>query len=106
MTSAFLLVPSAFGLLAGFLAVRAFFADFAFLALRAPSSPGFQLPACWRSQNRCSFCLSPFAASWLRFVTVITLDRRNGKQNLAEIGSMRRKSIMVKGQNWRVRSLF
>src|SRR5579864_267660 len=36
MTSAFLLVRSAFGLLAGFLAACAFFEDFAFLALRAP----------------------------------------------------------------------
>jgi hypothetical protein len=88
MTSAFLLVRSAFGLLAGFLARLAFFAGFALLpALLAPlgfaaSGAGFLM-----FSLTIAFSLIQFLLDRVAIVTWITQLWRNIKLNLQSIGA-------------------
>lgn len=88
MTSAFLLVPSAFGLAAGFLAGPAFFAGLAFLpALRAPL--GFAVSGADLLMYPLSIALSliKFLFAVLGVVTVITpVGKKNITWNLHAVG--------------------
>jgi hypothetical protein len=106
MTSAFLLVRSAFGLAAGFLARSAFFPCLAFFdGLRVPFGFAASVAGLLVFSVSIAFSLIGFLLDRVAVVTSITPVRRNCKTNLGAITPMRRNSIMVEG-NWRVRSLF
>jgi hypothetical protein len=86
ITSAFLLVPSAFGLAAGFLAGPAFFAGLAFLpALRAPFGFAVSGAALLMFSLSIAFSLIEFLLDRFTVVTWITPVGRNGKQNLLAV---------------------
>src|SRR5260370_38184954 len=97
ITSAFLLVRSALGLLDAFFVRPAFFAGLAFLpALREPfgfAVSGAGLPF----SLSIAFSLIEFLLDRVAVVTVITPVRRNIKGNLRAIRSMRRMPLPAKG---------
>jgi hypothetical protein len=99
ITSAFLLVRSAFGLAAAFLARPTFFAGLAFLlALRAPLGFAVSGPGLLMFSESIAFSLIVFSLTGLRSSQVITPVRRNHKRNLRAIRSMRRMPGGLKGK--------